>query len=157
MTQAINQNVSAPGLWDQTYNAASNAANWIGEKSRSAAASASDAGSRVWAAFSDAISNLVQFFSYYVNVAKEGLVAAKDQFVALPMNVKVVTGIAAVLTAVAGYFLAKCCAAPAPATTATTTTTQVQQPQTPAATAATTPAAPAATAATAPAVLPAVA
>lgn len=126
MTQAINQNIPAsPGLWDQTCNAASNAATWIQEGSKKVAASASDLGSRAWAAISDAVSNIAQFFAYYANIAKEAVVAAKDHFVALPMNVKVVAGVGAVLTAVATYFLVKWCA-PAPA--AATATATVQTP-----------------------------
>lgn len=116
-TSAINQSTANPTIWDQTCNAASSAATWIKEGSKSVAASASEA-----------ISNLAQFFGYYLNICKEAIVAAKDHFVALPMNVKVVAGIGAVLTAVAGYFLAKWCA-PAPVVPLVTPATVVTPAQ----------------------------
>lgn len=140
-TQPINQPAS-PGLWDQTYNAATDAANWISAKSKTAAASASDLASRAWAAITDAVSSIAQFFAHYVNVAKEALVAAKDHFAALPMNVKVVASAGLVLTAAAAYFIGKSCV---PTVTATSTTTT----QVPVANATTAPAADAAPAANA--------
>jgi hypothetical protein len=121
MATVSNQPVASPSIWDQVSNTASNAGSWIVENSRKAAASASDLGSRAWAAVCDVFSTIAEAFS-----------TLKNHIAALPMNAKVVLGFSVALTAVGGYLLAKWCTPTATATSTTTATTQLP-PQNPAA------------------------
>ncbi|MBU6446264.1 MAG: hypothetical protein KGQ49_02560 [Verrucomicrobia bacterium] len=125
----------------------------ISASAKSFAADAGDLFARVWSSVAEFFSNAGQTLGQWVGLAREALVAAKETFVALPTNVKIVGGVTALVAVLAGCVLGKYCgsaqtAATQAATSAATGATAASTAVTAAATSAVTAATSAVTAAT---------
>ena len=134
MANAINSN---PGFLNTLYESGKTGVNWLSTNAQNLSASAGDTLSKVWGAVSEFFSTVAQTLGTWMNAAKDGLFAAKDQIIDLPRESKIVGAIGLAVATAAGFLIGKWNATPAAAATVVT----------PPAAAAAAPAAPAAPAA----------
>ncbi len=81
------------------YNTSAETVAAFGKSAKNLTASAGEMLGKVWASVSTFFASVGATLGQWLNTAKEGLLAAKDQIVALPKETKVVAGIALVATA----------------------------------------------------------
>ncbi len=126
-TTAINNN---PGFCASLYESGRTGSKWVIENTKTLAASAGDFFGKVWAAVSEFFSSIGQTLGQWLNVAKETLLAAKDQFEALPRETKIAAGVALAVTTICGFAIGKCWGARAatPTAPANAANLQPQQP-----------------------------
>lgn len=109
------QPIQNPGFCANLYESGRTGANWLVDNSKNLAANAGDFFTRMWSAVSEFFSNVGQTLGQWLNVAKDGLCAAKDHFVNMPANVKIVAGVTAGVATLAGFFFGRACGSQTPA------------------------------------------
>ncbi|MBX7066873.1 MAG: hypothetical protein K1X28_06560 [Parachlamydiales bacterium] len=107
--------IQNPGFCANLYESGRSGVNWLSDNSKILAANAGDFFARVWSAVSEFFSNVGQTLGQWLNTAKEGILAAKDHFVNLPSNVKIVGGVSLAVASLAGFFFGRSCGSATPA------------------------------------------
>jgi len=88
-----------PSFCGSLYQTGASSVDWLGKQAKTLSASAGETLGRVWSSVSTFFASIAATIGQWMNTAKEGLLAAKDQIVALPRETKIVGAIG--LTAVA--------------------------------------------------------
>lgn len=129
---------TTPGCYDSVHNTTAKGLNWLSTNTKAFAASASETLSRIWAAISEFFSSIMSTLGSWLAIARDTVIAGKDQFMALPKEAKILAGLTLGLSVLVSVVATRCLCngstavqnpSPAPGT-ANTATPQGPTPQT---------------------------
>lgn len=102
-----------PGVLDTLYDAGTSGVQWLKNNTSSLASSAGQTLDKVCSSVSSFFASMGQTLGKYLTTAKDSLIAAGSQFSALPIEAKVVGGLAVVSALAIGLLFGRSCKAEA--------------------------------------------